>query len=97
MNMTKEVTVSEIEAKLGKVDALFAELTSSKLIVMGKEYDLSEWKTLSDYAKKHDYSIARVQTWIARGVIPDDCVIVVPELNYLKLVHDRPYETRATS
>lgn len=97
MKTTEEVTVTEIEAKLDKVDALFAELTSSKLIIMGKEYDLSEWRTLSDYAKKHNYSIARVQTWIARGVVPDDCVIVVPELNYIKLVRDRPYETRATN
>lgn len=96
METTKKVTANEIRQRFQRIDALAAELSASKLIIMDKEYNLSEWKTISDYAKKYHYSMARVQMWISREVIPSDCVIVVPELNYLKLIKDRPYDTRAT-
>ena len=95
MEATKQrLTGEEIDKRMDKIDSLFHELTQSKLTIMGREYDLSEWMTLTDYAKKHNLSVARVQTWISRGVVPAGFAIVVPELNHLKLIKDQPYETR---
>lgn len=92
---TEQTAKSEIREKLNEIHALMNEISQSKLTIMGKEYDLSEWITLSDYSKKHDLSVSRVQQWVIRGVIPSDCIIVVPELNYMKLIKNRPYKTRA--
>ena len=71
-----------------------AEITQSKLVIADKEYNLSEWITTSDYAKSNHLAIARVHNWITCGVIPSDCIIVVPELNHLKLIKDQLYQTR---
>ena len=92
----KRLTGEEIDKRMDKIEILLHELTQSKLVIMDKEYDLSEWITLSDYSKINNLSIARIQNWILRGVVPTDCVIVVPELNHLKLIKNQIYETRAT-
>ena len=92
----KRLTGEEIDKRMDKIEILLHELTQSKLVIMDKEYDLSEWITLSDYSKSNNLSIARIQNWILRGVVPTDCVIVVPELNHLKLIKNQIYETRAT-
>lgn len=100
MNNTAEKTISqknlksEIREKLDEIHSMMNELSQSKLTIMDKEYDLSEWITLTDYAKKYNLSISRVQQWIIRGVVPTDCVIVVPELNYLKLLKNKMYYTK---
>ena len=44
--------------------------------------------------ERYNLSISRVQQWIIRGVVPSDCVFVVPELNYLKLFKNKMYYTR---
>lgn len=85
---------SEIREKLDEIHSLMNEISQSKLTIMDKEYDLAEWITLTDYSKKYNLSISRVQQWIIRGVVPSDCVIVVPELNYLKLLKNKMYYTR---
>ena len=73
---------------------MMKELTDHKLIFMGKEYSLSEWITVSDYAKKYNIKIDLVMKCIDRGVIPAGSAIIIPELNYLKLVKNQPYSAR---
>ena len=85
-----------IDDRLDNVEKTLREITRSRLIIADKEYYLSEWITTSDYAKSNNLAISRVHNWIMRGVIPSDCVIVVPELNHLKLIKNCLYETRAT-
>lgn len=92
----KKMSLTEIDNRLDNVEKMMREITQSRLIIADKEYHLSEWITTSDYAKSNNLAISRVHNWIMRGVIPSDCVIVVPELNHLKLIKNRPYETRAT-
>lgn len=86
--------MSEIRQKLDEIHSMMNELSQSKLTIMDKEYDLTEWITLTDYSKKYNLSISQVQQWIIRGVVPSDCVIVVPELNYLKLLKNKIYYTK---
>ncbi|GLU56158.1 hypothetical protein [Dyadobacter frigoris] len=85
---------SEIREKLDEIHSMMNEISHSKLTIMDIEYDLSEWITLTDYSKKYNLSISRVQQWIIRGIVPSDCVIVVPELNYLKLLKNKMYYTK---
>ncbi len=53
--------------------------------------DTSEWLTIARYARKYDISTNVVSNWIARGVIPADCVEELPVLNNMKMVKDQPY------
>jgi hypothetical protein len=92
----KKMSLTEIDDQFENIEKMMREITTSKLVIADKEYNLSEWITTSDYAKNNQLAIARVHNWISRGVIPSDCVIVVPELNHLKLIKNQLYQTRAS-
>lgn len=69
-------------------------LNDAKLLVAGEEYDLSTWITISHYAKKYSLALSLVQNWVKRGVVPNEKVVVVPQLNNLKLIKDEVYRVR---
>ena len=93
--LEKKLKAAEIESNVRSMEQQLMQLTQSKLVIMDKEYYLWEWITLSDYAKKYNVKIPRLLNWIERGVIPDDAIIVIPELNHLKLVKNQLYEPRS--
>ncbi|MCF0060520.1 hypothetical protein MUK70_14845 [Dyadobacter chenwenxiniae] len=93
--LERNFTVTEIENNVLAMQQKLMQLTQSKLVIMGNEYHLWEWITLSDYSKKYNIKIPRLLNWIVRGVIPNDSVIVVPELNHLKLIKNQQYEARS--
>lgn len=53
--------------------------------------DTAEWLTVKRYAERHGLTTQVVTNWMARGVIPADCTLTLPELNGLRLVRNRPY------
>lgn len=60
----------------------------------GVNIDLGEWLTPANYAEKFRLGSGKVVTnWIARGIIPADCVKEIPELG-LRLVKAIEYEPR---
>ncbi len=59
---------------------------------MGLTIDLGPWMTITNYAKKYDLTTQQVTTWINRGIIPADCVEILPELNDIRLVKDKVYK-----
>lgn len=64
------------------------------LLINGTEYKLSEWISPTEYAKKFKLgSIAVVNNWIARGIIPESCVISIPGMKQ-RLVKAIPYKER---
>jgi hypothetical protein len=96
----KNTVFVEVNKMLDEVESRLMELTDSKLVIMDKEYKLKDWMTLSDYCKKYNIKPSRLSNWIERGVVPDQSIIVIPELNGLKLIKNqpfmaRPYEARA--
>jgi len=91
----KNTVFAEVTKKLDEVEAKLMDFTSSKLVIMDKEYNLREWMTLSDYCKKYNIKPSRLSNWIDRGVIPDGSIIVIPELNGLKLIKNQLYMARA--
>ena len=91
----KNTVFVEVNKKLDEVEAKLMDFTSSRLIIMDKEYNLREWMTLSDYCKKYNIKPSRLSNWIERGVIPDGSIIVIPELNGLKLIKNQIYLARA--
>lgn len=58
----------------------------------GLAIDLSEWLTVKRYAERHNLTTQVVTNWIARGVIPADCTMVLPELNDIRLVKNQVYK-----
>ncbi|MFD2572134.1 hypothetical protein ACFSUS_15935 [Spirosoma soli] len=58
----------------------------------GVQVDLSEWLTIKRYAQRYNTTTQVVTNWIARGIIPADCVMDLPELNDLRLVKNQPYK-----
>ncbi|GAB3967123.1 hypothetical protein GCM10028806_08880 [Spirosoma terrae] len=72
--------------------ASIAHLRSLGLKLPDTILDMSDWLTIKRYAEKYNLSQQVVVNWIGRGVIPGDCVQVVPELNDMKLVKDRIYK-----
>ena len=61
------------------------------LLSQGKVLELSEWITISEYAKKHSISTQVISQWIIRGVIPEDSYVDIPEIGK-KLVRDIIYK-----
>ena len=101
METAKEISTvfEEVNKKLDDVEAKLMDFTNSKLVIMDKEYKLRDWMTLSDYCKKYNIKPSRLSNWIDRGVIPEGSIIVIPELNGLKLIRNqvymaRPYEAK---
>lgn len=91
----KNTVFVEVNKKLDEVESMLMDFTNSKLVIMDKEYKLREWMTLSDYCKKYNIKQSRLSNWIDRGVVPDGSIIVVPELNGLKLIKDQLYTARS--
>jgi hypothetical protein len=53
--------------------------------------DTTEWLTIKRYAERYGLTTQVVTNWMARGVIPADCTMTLPELNDLRLVKNQPY------
>jgi len=68
-----------------------AHVQSLGLKLPDEVLDMSEWLTIKRYAERHDLSTQVVTNWIARGIIPAECVKDVPELNDLRLVKNQTY------
>ena len=66
-------------------------LTDAKLVVGKQEYSLNEWLTISEYSRRHNLKVSRVQNWITRGVVPPDKVVIVAQLNGVKLIKNEVY------
>ncbi|RIV20507.1 hypothetical protein DYU11_20905 [Fibrisoma montanum] len=87
-----EIQLNKTEQLLTDNRALINEARSF-LEANGKRYDLSEWVTLKEYAKRHNLeTISVVSNWINRGRIPAEDIIEVEELNGLKLIRDKVYQ-----
>lgn len=63
------------------------------LTIEGKGYPLAEWVTLKEYARRFNLgSPSAVNGWINAGIVPAENVVVVVELNDLKLIRAVPYQ-----
>ncbi|MCF2489364.1 hypothetical protein [Dyadobacter sp. CY347] len=91
----KGTVFTEVNSKLDHVESMLMDFTNSKLVIMDKEYRLRDWMTLSDYCKKYNIKPSRLSNWIERGVVPAVSVIVIPELNGLKLIKDQEFMARS--
>ena len=58
---------------------------------LGVAVDLTQWLTIKRYAQRYGLTTQVVTNWIARGIIPAECAMSLPELNDLRLVKNQPY------
>ena len=65
--------------------------TDDLLRLNGITYDLGEWLSIANYAKKYGVDTHVVTNWIRRQTIPADCVIEIPVLNNMRMIKDQPY------
>lgn len=84
-----EVIMSKVAETKRMAEALLAEMDSDIVIEKGgKRYNLDEWITPSEYAKKYAIKSAQiVSNWIARGLIPSENILKIDRLK-LSLVRD---------
>lgn len=85
-NLIISASVNEAKRKVGM---LFDELDDDIIIEKGGiRYDLAEWITPSEYAKKYSLKTAQVvNNWIARGLVKPENVLKISKLN-ISLVRD---------
>ncbi len=57
----------------------------------GVQVDLTQWLTIKRYAQRYGLTTQVVTNWMARGIIPAECMMSLPELNDLRLVKNQPY------
>lgn len=63
------------------------------LLSQGKGIDLGEWITIKNYVKRFGLSGENVVTnWIRRGIIPAENVMIIEELNGIRLIKAVPYK-----
>jgi hypothetical protein len=88
--MTKAINAMDFRAERLQVERQTEE-TLKIITANGFELDTSEWMTISRYAQKYGLATNVVSNWIARGIIPADCVTELPVLNNIKLIKDQQY------
>lgn len=54
--------------------------------------DTTQWLPINRYAEKYGVTIQRVNSLIAGGSIPADCIRDLPEVNNIRLVKDILYQ-----
>ena len=83
-------TVTVLDALVEKANLLLSQ--KGKITYEGTEYVLGDWVTIADYCRLYDFKPSRVQNWIDREIVPRQNVVVIQELNNLKLLKNVPYQ-----
>lgn len=86
--LTQNQTFEEVmaEARNARAEA------EDYLRINGIEYKLSEWVSPAEYVKKFNLAnLQIVNNWIARGIIPENCIVSVPGIKQ-KLIKAVPYK-----
>lgn len=68
------------------------ETKKVSIVVEGKEYPLTEWVTISEYVKLFNLKTTSVvNNWIARGIVPNENILKITQLNNIQLIKAIPY------
>lgn len=89
--VNKQQQEEELRRAEAELAATIAYVQSRGVKLPDTLLDMSEWLTIKRYGERHGLTTQVVTNWIARGIIPADCVRTVPELNDLRLIKDQPY------
>ena len=84
--------IKTLDAMMEKADLLLNQ--KGKVTYEGREYVFGDWVTIADYCRLYDFKPSRVQNWIDREIVPPQNVVVIQELNNLKLLKNVPYQPR---
>lgn len=92
----KEAINAVVDAKattMAKEALMLIDRTKASFVsTEGKILNLDEWLTVKGYCQRFGISSTNVvSNWIKRGVIPQENVIRVAELNNLKLIRAMKY------
>lgn len=85
----------ETERLFAETDALIEE-GKKYLEINGIQYNLSHWVTLKEYARRFNLESTNVvSNWIKRGIVPPENVVIISELNDIKLIKAVSYRSNA--
>ena len=80
-------------AELLRQSAAAIEAAKDFLVSKGKVIDTTKYLTIKRYCEKYGIAEESVVTnWIRRGVVPPEDVIMIEELNNLRMIADRRYK-----
>ena len=74
------------------LDSLHSALADEAVLIDGKRYDLDQWLTIANYAKKYGVTTHVVTNDIRRGKIPTENVIELTRLNNIRMIKDQAYK-----
>ena len=87
-NMATLEKKAELESLINESEKALKDYVISK----GRSYPLDEWVTIKEYCKR--FGIENTQTvtnWIKRGVITSQDIVVLVDLNDIRLIRAIPY------
>lgn len=87
-----KVAIDKNVAELDKLVEQADLALKGKITYNGREYVFGDWVTIADYCRIYDVKPNRVQNWIDREIVPAQNVVVIAELNRLKLLKNQPYQ-----
>ena len=93
LTKTQQIIANSVQTRR-EAEKLLMELEENSVIieVNGQKYPLQEWVTIQQYCKKMGLNSTSIVTnWIKRGIIPDENILRIKQLNNLKLIKDLPY------
>ena len=89
--METKIENQTFEELMAKTDAVINEGITF-LEQNGRKVDLGEWVTIAEYVKRFKIKSTMVVTnWIRRGIVPAENILIVPELNNIRLIKAVPY------
>jgi len=86
--------IEEVAETLDLLGQKAALVLKGKITYEGQEYVFGDWVTIADYCRLHNFKPARVQNWIDRQIVPQQNVVIIQELNNLKLLKNVSYRPR---
>lgn len=88
-------TVAEkVKQMLSEADSAIQE-AENFIINNGKVLNLTEWVTIREYCNQYDIkNVETVLNWIKRGIIPEEDVRTIKELNNIRLIRAKEYNPK---
>jgi hypothetical protein len=86
--------IEEVADTLDRLAQKATLVLKGKITYEGQEYVFGDWVTIADYCRLHNFKPARVQNWIDREIVPQQNVVIIQELNNLKLLKNVSYRPR---
>jgi len=89
-----EAIIKESVETRQKAEQFLSDFQQKEVVieVNGKKYPLEEWVTIKGYCNRFNLASTSIVTnWMKRGIIPQENILNIKQLNNIKLIKAVPY------